>query len=186
MHWQDDPEVRRERLAHWLDYYRELGIERIGWGAVVLRRRPGPNEVTTAAVALTACEPAGHHLRRLFDAQAHCRRLEGAALLDARLSLCDDVRLDQSVLFQDGEALLERALVRLDGGLRLQIQLEPHLPSMLSLIDAGRPVGDVVSETARQVGAEGADPDEFAAAALAGIRLLLRSGFLKPAEPEPA
>jgi methylase of polypeptide subunit release factors len=186
LRWQDDPEAYRERLEHWLDYYRGLGIERIGWGALVLRRRTGPNGFTTAVAALTACDRAGGHLRRLLDAHDDCARLAGAALLDARLSLHDDVRLDQSVLFRDGEPLLERAMVRLDGGLRLQVELEPHLPGVLAQLDAGRPVGEVVEEVARQVGDRGADADEWAAAALSAIRLLVRSGFLAPREREPA
>ena len=180
MHWRH-PDAYRDALERWTSYHRELGIERVGWGAIVLRKRSGANGVTAAHVSLTAIEPSGDHVRRLFRAQETLARLDGGAILDARLAFAPDARLEQTVAFQDGEGMIERALIRLDGGLRLQVELDPRMPKLLSLLDAGGTVGEVVAEAARELAAAGADAERIVSAALDSLRLLVELGFLEPA-----
>jgi hypothetical protein len=182
-----DPAAFGEAIERWLDHYVSLGIERIGWGALVLRRRPAAaGRVSAIDAPITPFGPAGAHVLRLLAAQEPADRLDGAGLLVARLALCDDVRVEQSIAFRAGEGVIERALLRLEGGLGLQAEVDPNVPRMLSLLEAGVPVGEVVAEAARELGAAGADADEVAAAALASVRELVRLGFLAPREGETA
>lgn len=55
-----------ERVDRWCAYYRELGIEAIASGMVVLRRRAGRNWIRALAVPAAPTEAAGWHLLRLF------------------------------------------------------------------------------------------------------------------------
>jgi SAM-dependent methyltransferase len=55
-----------ERVEAWCAYYRELGIEAIASGMVVLRRREGRNWIRAFAVPAPPTEAAGQHLLRLF------------------------------------------------------------------------------------------------------------------------
>jgi methylase of polypeptide subunit release factors len=183
MHWRD-PETYRGALERWVAYHGALGIERIAWGAIVLRKRRGDlNAVTAVHVGLTACGPAGHHVVRLFRAQETLGRLdEGDGLLRARLRLAGDARLEQTIAFRDGDGVVERALARLDGGLRLQVELDPQMPKLLSLIEAGNAVGEVVAEAAHELGAAGARPERVISASLSSVRLLVEHGFLEPAD----
>ena len=122
-------------------------------------------------------------MRRLFRAQDALTRLAtGDRLLRAVLRLADDARLEQTVAFNDGQGMLERARLRLDGGLRLELELDPQLPRLLSLLDAGNTVGAAVGEAARALGGDGPGADQVAAAALDSVRLLLELGFLVPAD----
>jgi methylase of polypeptide subunit release factors len=178
------PATYRRTLERWAEYYRELGIERIGWGAVLLRKRGGGRSHLTALhVDLTACGPAGGHVRRLFRAQEALERLgTGDRLLRAVLRLAEDARLEQTIAFRDGQGMLERARLRLDGGLRLELELDPQLPKLLSLLDSGNTVGAAVGEAAQALGGDGPGADQVAAAALQSVRLLLELGFLVQAD----
>ena len=175
MHWRD-PERYRDELARWVAHLDDLGVERIAWGAVVLRKRTGgANHVTALHLALTACGPAAHHVRRLLDAQRAVAGLDA----NARLRVVSDARLEQTVAFRDGEGVLERARLRLEDGLRLEIELDPQVPKLLSLLDAGATVGEATAEAARALSGDGSTPERVASAALASIRLLLETGFLE-------
>jgi hypothetical protein len=176
MHWRD-PDAYRDALERWVASCEALGIERIGWGAIVLRKRAGASRVTAVRLSLTACGPGSDHVPRLLAAQQALERLDGGdELLRARLRLAPDARLEQTIAFRDGQAVIERALVRLDGGLGLQAELDPQLPKLLSLLDAGNPVGAVLGEAAQELG------DQAVPAALSSIRLLVEHGFLLAAD----
>jgi hypothetical protein len=116
-------------------------------------------------------------LRLLAAQQALARLDRGDELLRARLWPAPDARLEQTIAFRDGRAVIDRALVRLDGGLGLQAELDPQLPKLLALLEAGNPVGAVVGEAAHELG------EQAVPAALGSIRLLVEHGFLLAGEP---
>lgn len=150
-----DPERFGAALDRWTAYCAELGIERIGWGAVVLRRREGGNWVFALTGSGSRMAPAGHHLERLIAAQDAVGELDGASVL----TLADDHRLDRSVRLGGGVGVLERAFLRLDGGLGTRIELDPEMLEVVASLD-GRPLG------------------ELPPGALPGVRRLFELGFL--------
>ena len=155
-----DPERFGAALDRWTAYCAQLGIERIGWGAVVLRRREahGANWVFALTASGSRMEPAGHHLERLIAAQNSLRDLGP----NSTLALADDHRLDRSVRLGGGVGVLERAFLRLDGGLGTRIELGPEMLEAVASLD-GRPLGEL--------------PD----GAIPGVRRLFELGFLVPA-----
>ena len=63
------PRTRR-RLDRWVAHLDRLGIEAIGYGAVVLRRRAsGRTGSARTRLPLDRLEPAGEHTLRVFAAQ---------------------------------------------------------------------------------------------------------------------
>jgi SAM-dependent methyltransferase len=152
---RDDPERFGATLDRWTAYCAELGIERIGWGAVVLRRRDGANWVLALTTSGSRMAPAGHHLERLIAAQDALGELDGESVL----TLAGDHRLDRSVRLGGGVGVLERAFLRLDGGLGTRIELDPEMLEVVASLD-GRPLG------------------ELPPGALPGVRRLFELGFL--------
>ena len=134
-----DGEAFGEVLDRWTAYCRELGIERIGWGTIVLRRREGANWVTSLTASGDRMTPAGHHLERLIAAQDARPGLDR----DAILKLAQDHRLDRSVHLGGGVGVLERAFLRLEGGLGTRIELDPAMLEVLASLDGRRPLGEL-------------------------------------------
>ena len=116
---------------------------------------PGRNWVFALTGSGSRMESAGHHLERLIAAQDALGELGP----DSVLALADDHRLDRSVRLGGGVGVLERAFLRLDGGLGTRIELDPEMLEVVASLD-GRPLG------------------EFPAGSLPGLRRLFELGFL--------
>ena len=65
----DRPDAYAEALDRWLAYYRELGIEQLGYACLVLRKRSDGSDGWLEALQLprAALRPAGRHVRKLFE-----------------------------------------------------------------------------------------------------------------------
>lgn len=99
------PEPRRGSvLDRWIEYDREHGIDEIGFGAIVLRRRTPPPENLAWTTELHAGQgSAGAQVERVFRARLDLASLDAEALLGLRLRLVAAHRLDQAVHLEDGE-----------------------------------------------------------------------------------
>jgi methylase of polypeptide subunit release factors len=173
-----DPPAYARALERWTAYYRTLGIETIGWGGLVLRRRAAgaPNWFWTHDPSSNRVGAAGHHVLRLFAAQDFLGADGDGApgLLDARLALSDDHAVDQALrLGSNGRHDLGPLVLRLTGGLCFRVELDLAAVNVLSRLDGTRTVREALAETA-------GDPDTLAGAALPGIRRLVELGFLLP------
>lgn len=135
-----------EQAAAWVDYYRELGIERIATGVVVLRRRAGRNWVHTEEL-VSARSGSGDHLARIFaghDALEHV--VADGELLSHRLSLAPEVRLVER---RAAGGRLERARLSADVGMQLPARVTPltaapalhELNGIRTLAEAGARAG---------------------------------------------
>jgi hypothetical protein len=155
-----DPNAYEAALDRWLAYYEELRVELIGWGAVVLRR--GVGAVTAIDVPGEPESGAGAHVLRLLDAH----RLSNGALLDGRLALPGDHRIEQALALRGGQATVEQSVLRLVGGLPVEARIDLQALQLVAELDAGR--------TAREVLAE---PE----AGLPALRQLVELGLLVPA-----
>jgi hypothetical protein len=182
--WNDrlrsDPAAYGGALDRWVDYCRGLGIERIAWGTIALRRRTGENWVWAETPSASRMEPAGHHLERLFGAQdALAATASDDDLLDASFALAPDHRLDQTIRLEQGTGFVDQAVLRLDGGLRFQVEMDGVASRVLSNVEPGVPLREVVSRVAAQA-PEPLDERAFAAGLLPGFRRLVELGFLLP------
>jgi methylase of polypeptide subunit release factors len=167
-------------LGRWLDYLRSAGIEAVGYGAVVLRRRSGAaNWVRLDEIPIDRLEPATVHTLRIFEAEDYLTALPGeSALLQERFELVDAHRLEQELVCRAGRFEVESQTLVLTEGLAFRAGLDRSTAMLLPHFERGRRLADVVAATAVDLEVEDADRERFALAALLVVRRLLELGFL--------
>ena len=174
-----DPREFGRALDRWTEYDRNLGIERIGWGAVVLRRRSGDNWVRPLETTWSAIEHASEHVARIFRGHDYVRSLPlDRGLLGAVLALPPEHRIDQTFVAGGGVGSLVSSALRLEGGLGTVGTLEQKTLRVVTLLDGTRPLGDVIWDAAE---AGGESPGALVAETLAGIVQLVETGLVVPA-----
>ena len=74
----DQPGVYAEALDRWLMYYRELGIEHLGYACLVLRKRSdgGDGWLEAQQLPRAALRPAGRHVKKLFETHDRLSELD--------------------------------------------------------------------------------------------------------------
>jgi hypothetical protein len=164
----------------WLDYLRSAGIQAVGYGAVVLRRRSGAsNWVRLDEIPIDRLEPATAHTLRIFEAEDYLAALpDELALLDERFELVDAHRLEQELACRDGRFEVESQTLVLTEGLAFRAGLDRSTAMLLPHFGEGRRLADVIAATAADLEVEDADRERFARAALPVVRRLLELGFL--------
>jgi SAM-dependent methyltransferase len=157
-----DPDAYGAALDGWVEWYGEQGIHEIAWGAVVLRRREGRNWVWAGSPPGERVTRADHHVLRILATQDFLAAEPD--LLGTRLATADDAHL--ALTFHLGEAggAVDRALLRLDGGLAFEVGVDEPTIDLLRALDGRRRVGDVAGPEALPV-----------------VRRLLELGFAVPA-----
>jgi SAM-dependent methyltransferase len=175
-----DPAAFGSALDRWVAYDRELGAEQIAWGAIVLRRRTGANWVKALSPGWTMLGPAAHHIERLLEAQDYLASLGlENGLLDGVFALPPDHRFDQTFTFAGGEGVLERSSLRLEGGLRTELEIDPLTVRLVTLVDGRRPLHEVIVEAARDSPGS-PTPEAFSMHTLPTVASLLELGLLLP------
>src|SRR5207247_213305 len=136
-------------LDRWLEHLRQLRIEAIGYGAVVLRRRAGRNWTRTDPLPLDRLEPASEHTLRVFAAQDALDGLADDELLDFSLALTAQHRLQQTLTARDGRFAVEAQTLELTDGLRFTVGVDRYTAALLPHFDGRRPLRDVVAAAAK-------------------------------------
>lgn len=166
-------------LDAWLAHYQKRGIEAIGMGAVVLRRRTADdNWIRTAQQTRAPSGSAGDQVRRLFAANdITVAAANGASLLDRSFALVDGHGLQQLLRFRDGAYTAEDAVIVLDDGLGLANRVPAQALHVVLRMDGSRPLRDLVLETAQETGLE---VEALAASTAECVGELFALGFLEP------
>jgi methylase of polypeptide subunit release factors len=172
----DDASGQEEMLERWLAYFDELGIEGIGYGAVLLRRRSAGTPYVLAHQLPPGLRPAGAHIERLFAAADYLGTLEDdRTLLSERLVLVDAARVEQLVQLRANEWSIERIELQLGDGLRFNADIDPLIAHLLAGLDGRRTVAEVAQAVAEGQGLDGADLAERSAPV---VREMLAYGYL--------
>jgi methylase of polypeptide subunit release factors len=181
--WNDDI-VRdtpsfESTLDAWLAHYQKRGIEAIGMGAVVLRRRTADhNWIRTAQQTRGPSGSAGDQIRRLFAAHdVTATTGKEASLLDRSFALVDGHGLQQLLTFRDGAYTAEDAVILLDDGLGLANRVPAQALHVVLRLDGSRPLRDLVLETAQETGLE---VEALTASTAECVGELFELGFLEP------
>jgi methylase of polypeptide subunit release factors len=181
---ESDPDDYERALDRWLAYLSAEGIEAIGYGAVVLRRRDGAdNWVREDDTDLERLESAGDHTLRLFDAEDFLRGLaDDRELLDRPIALAARHRLEQTVAWENGHASVEAQTLKLDEGFGFRIGVDRYTAGLLPHFDGLAPLEQVLSRAAEQIELAPDERERFVPAALPVVRRLIALGFLVPAD----
>ncbi|HEY9350170.1 MAG TPA: class I SAM-dependent methyltransferase, partial [Acidothermales bacterium] len=175
-------------MDRWLEYLRQSGIQAVGYGAVVLRRRSAAsNWVRVDEIPIERLEPASEHTLRVFEAEDFLAALPGDdALLREHFELVEAHRLEQELRCRDGRFDVERQTLVLTEGLGFRAGIDRSTTMLLPHFGRGRRLADVLAATAADLEVADDDRGRFAAAALAVVRRLLELGFLVQVEAAPA
>jgi hypothetical protein len=176
---EQDVPAYEAAVDRWTDHLRRLGIEAIGYGAIVLRRRPsGEPWVREDPLPLDRLEPASDHTLRVFAGQDLLERVSDSELLEARLVLTPHHRLDQHLEAAEGGFAVKSQTLVLTDGLCFTVGVDRHTASLMPHLD-GRPLHEALADAATTFELEERERTAYASAALPVVRRLLALGFLE-------
>ena len=178
----DDGDRFEDELDRWVAYLRRLDIGAVEYGAIVLRRRSEKrNWMHADVLPLERLEPASDHTLRVFAAHDYLHALpDEEALLDARLALVGQHRLEQVLRCDEGGFRVESQALALEDGLAFRAEIDRYTAALLPHLDGENAVRDVLMLVASELSLEDSDRERFIAAALPVVRQLLALGFLEP------
>lgn len=164
-------------FEQWMDYYAERHLTGIGAGVVVLRRESGrPNWFAVEPGPADIAVASGGTVEQLFALRAWLAGSGDAELLEARLKLSEDVRLEQSCAARDGVWRPVAMRLHRTGGLGFVGTIDGHGAALLAGCDGTRTVRQQIATLA---GALETTSEAITAASLAIIRRLIEQGFLQ-------
>lgn len=179
MRWNGFPGRRMTAVAAaaeaWVADYRARGIEAIASGAILIRKRDGPNWERFDHLAAQARGDAGEHLDRVFAAQDLLHSLrDDRELLTMRLAPAPGTLVVERRT-PDGE--LERGRLTVEHGLPLNGRVPVAVAPVLAGLDGARLLADVVAAVAR---AAGVSVEALSAESVPALRELVARGLLVP------
>jgi methylase of polypeptide subunit release factors len=128
-----EPALLAAKVDEWLAYYERLGIERISYGALVVRRRAGDTWFRSARLPAKRLRPASAHLERMFTAAT-------TALLDRPLALVEAARAERVSQRRGGGFALADATVRLEEGIGFHAKLDGAALALVEHLDGSAPL----------------------------------------------
>lgn len=173
-----DSDAYTAALDRWIRYFQELGVARIGQGAVVMRKcATGSGWVRADHLADNVEGPAGSHIERLFAAEDRLAALASDdALLDSAFTAVRDHELQQRSKINNGGYQIESAKVRLLGGLPFHGSVDKFATQLIGRSDGRR----TLKAIAEEIAVEGELSVAKFTTACAGIaRRLIATGFLE-------
>jgi methylase of polypeptide subunit release factors len=176
-HLVDDARALGDALDEWCDYFRSIGVGWITEGAVLLHRRVGPDHgVRVDPIEEDDLEDAGPQIERAFAGQAYLATLRSdEGLLEARLELVEDVRIDRSFDRDGGEA----ATVVLHEGTMPEVEVNPETADVLALLNGSVLLGRAIERTIKQLELTRRSASELRREALEAARELVELGFVE-------
>jgi SAM-dependent methyltransferase len=169
----DRPDAYADALDRWLAYYRDLGIEQLGYACLVLRRRADGRDGWCNALQLpqAALRPAGRHVRKLFETHDRLGEIvPGDLLLDRHVRVVDDAVVTQETRFagrwQSGSLTL-----RLERGLPFSAEIDTPTARLIRELDG--------TKTLREALAAAVDGPGAQESGLEIARRMLEIGFLE-------
>jgi len=173
----DQPEAYAEALDRWLDYYREFGIEHLGYACLVLRKRIDERDgwLEAQQLARAALRPAGRHIKKLFQTRDRLAELDsGEELLRRRLRVVDNAVVTQDTRFEKGRWQPENLTFRIENGLPFSAELDPPTGRLIRELDGTRTLWEALAAVA--------DGDATRVQGLSLARRMLEIGFLELAD----
>lgn len=171
----DGPDDYRERLNRWADYYRDEGIDALGYGAIVMRRRTGENWVRELELPAGRLSSSENHVARLFAAQDYLAT--APELLDGRFELAPGAELEQRLAQRDAAWTVQETTLVATVGLRFRIGLDANAARIVAALRPDRPLRELLSGVAADIDA---DNDAVLRAGAGLVRRLLELGLLVP------
>jgi methylase of polypeptide subunit release factors len=169
-----------QQFAEWMAYYERERIEAMSSGFITMRRSTGrPNWFHSDDAPEKIVGPGGEAVLRRFELYDFLEAARGDdAMLDARLGISPDVRLEQTMQPVADGWRPEIARLHFVRGLTYSGNVDVQVVQLMAGCQAGRTLREVLGEMARSV--EGADSSVVMRAGVEITRKLIERGFLVP------
>ncbi len=166
-------------IDRWIAYLGEIGFASVGYGAAILRRRSDTTNWVRFDDLGGQSEPAsGEQIAQLIANQDYLTGLEeDRALLDARLAMLPDHRLEQVLLWHEGGAAVEAATLRHETGFRFPLPVDAFGAQLLSRLEGHTLREAVHAAAADHFATKAIDFGELEATAVQFAKLTLGLGY---------
>lgn len=172
-----------ESLKKWMDYYDKQGIDAMSAGLITMRRSSShANWYRADDAPPQMLSPCGDHVMRGFQLQDFLKTVnDDPALLNARLRVSPDVRLERSARPSVEGWVDEKVQLALTQGLTYSGNVDTHMANMIVKCDGRKPLNDMLTEMAHSLSA---DPAKITPTFCKLVRNLVERGFLLPHDLE--
>lgn len=171
------PEDKARLYNQWLTYLDGEGVESVTTALVTLRRSGGKRvRIEEAPEILGAF---GEDIALGFDLDDYLAATDDADLLNARLLLNPNARLEQELQAEGGRWRVISARIRIASGMRWAGNVDGHIAELLAGCDGSRTVFELAAGLASGAGVT---PDRVVPACLEAVRQLVARGYVRPAE----
>lgn len=176
-HFTGDPDTMGEALDEWTAYFDALDAGWITEGAVLMRKRDAEHHLVRAdPVDEEELEFASDQIERVFAALALIAEEGASAILEARLTLAEEVRFDQEL---DRHGDVQEIRIVLDEGTCPDLELELETAEVLTTLDGGRTLDQAIERTARRFDLGKRDASELRHDTVQAVRELFEQGFFE-------
>ena len=163
----------------WMNYYKREGIEAIGCGAMVMRRRSnqGKNWLRIDDSLRKVRGDVGHDILLLFQLQDYLASTSDEALLGTAFQIVPQLRLRQEFKPDDGAWVGRFAeLVRVRG-MSYSFNVDFHVAGLVAQCDGRSKLEDLLKDLVPRLGE---NSDVITSKVIPIIRKLVEGGFLVP------
>lgn len=176
-HFTGDPDTMGAALDEWTGYFAALDAGWITEGAVLMRKRAGDHHMVRADPAdEDELEFASDQIERVFAALALIAEDGASAILEARLTLAEEVRFDQEL---DRRGDVQEIRIVLDEGTCPDFELELGTAEVLTTLDGDRTLDQAIERTVRRLELGKHDASELRHETIQDVRELFEQGFFE-------
>ena len=176
-----DPARYDRLLDTWLQYYAQMGIEAISYGAVILRRRAAHTnwlraDAVPSGQGVGSCSA---QIQRIFAAQDFLESLpDERQLLDHVLVLAPDHQMEHVLKAEDGGWTVKEAVLKQEQGLQFTGRVDRLVSTVLAGCNGQHTLRMLVADVAHGLGIA---VEAVVPACLSVVRQLMQMGFLSVA-----
>ena len=176
-HFAGDPDAMTAALDEWAEYFAALEAGWITEGAVLMRKRDGDHHVVRAdPVDEDELEFASDQIERVFAALTLIAEEGAGAILEARLSLADEVRFEQEL---DRHGKVREVRIALDEGTCPELELELEAAELLTTLDGQRTLDRAIERAVRRLELGKREASDLRHDAVRVTRELFEQGFFE-------
>ncbi len=179
-HLADDPEAYERALDEWTTYLRDLGVNWVSEGGILLHRSDGAEHTARVdQVEDDDLEDAGDQILRAFESRAVLAEMESDdELLDANVAVAGPIRLELAIEPEGTATIVLGATVHLDEGTHPSVDVSSDMIEVLAVLDGAKRYGEVIESVAASLDFTPAETQKLRHEALEVGRELLELGAL--------
>jgi methyltransferase family protein len=146
-----DLEAANRAFRVWMDHYRAHHLTAVHVGLLTLRRRDGQNWIRHGELPRRGGNAFGHIIERCLDNADFRRTTSDEELLNSKLMVPPDARLERNLTCRDGCWQPTSIQLTLADGIPYSETLRPEFANFVTRLDGKQPlshhIGQLVSET---------------------------------------